>query len=105
MTSPLGPSVSPGLGSGTSRDTPSERNKRLRQMISAGRATLELGASIAEKMGVGLTDAGLKTFTDGEVYCRYSESIRGADLFLIQSVCGNEPEGLTVNDALMELLV
>jgi ribose-phosphate pyrophosphokinase len=78
-------------------------DKRL--MITAGRASLELGASIAEKMGVALTDAGLKTFTDGEVYCRYSESIRGADLFIVQSICGNPKEGLTANDALMELLV
>jgi ribose-phosphate pyrophosphokinase len=78
-------------------------DKRL--MIAAGRASRELGAAIAEKMGVGLTDAGLKTFTDGEVYCRYSESIRGADLFIVQSICGNPREGLTANDALMELLV
>jgi ribose-phosphate pyrophosphokinase len=78
-------------------------DKRL--MITAGRASRELGASIAEKMGVGLTDAGLKTFSDGEVYCRYSESIRGADLFIVQSICGNPREGLTANDALMELLV
>ena len=55
--------------------------------------------------GSGLTDAGLKTFTDGEVYCRYAESIRGADVFIVQSIVGNEPEGVNVNDALMELLV
>jgi ribose-phosphate pyrophosphokinase len=78
-------------------------DKRL--MITAGRASLALGASIAEKMGVGLTDAGLKTFSDGEVYCRYSESIRGADLFIVQSICSNPREGITANDALMELLV
>jgi len=82
---------------------PSGYDKRL--MIAAGRASRELGAAIADKMGVGLTDAGLKTFTDGEVYCRYSESIRGADLFIVQSICGNPREGLTANDALMELLV
>jgi ribose-phosphate pyrophosphokinase len=74
-------------------------------MIAAGRASGELGAKIADKLGVNLIDAGLKTFSDGEVYCRYGESIRGADIFLIQSICGNEAEGLTVNDALMELLV
>ena len=50
-------------------------------------------------------DAGLKTFADGEVYCRYGESIRGADLFIVQSICGSEREGLTPNDALMELLL
>jgi ribose-phosphate pyrophosphokinase len=82
---------------------PSGYNKRL--MITAGRASVALGASIAEKLGVGLTDAGLKTFSDGEVYCRYNESIRGADLFIVQSICGNPREGLTPNDALMELLV
>jgi ribose-phosphate pyrophosphokinase len=76
-----------------------------RLMVAAGRASLELGGKIAEKLGVGLTDAGLKTFADGEVYCRYAESIRGADLFIVQSICGSEREGLTVNDALWELLL
>src|SRR5256885_13176320 len=78
-------------------------DKRL--MVAAGRASEELGARIADKLGVDLIDAGLKTFSDGEVYCRYADSIRGADIFLIQSLAGNEAEGLTVNDALVELLV
>src|SRR5687768_16554097 len=76
-----------------------------RLMVTAGRAGRELGGKIAEKLGVELTDAGLKTFADGEVYCRYQESIRGADLFVVQSICGSEREGLTVNDALWELLL
>jgi ribose-phosphate pyrophosphokinase len=76
-----------------------------RMMVVAGRASRELGSKIAAKLGVGLTDAGLKTFTDGEVYCRYQESIRGADVFIVQSIVGNEVEGVNVNDALMELLV
>jgi ribose-phosphate pyrophosphokinase len=76
-----------------------------RLMVTAGRASRELGGKIAEKLGVELTDAGLKTFADGEVYCRYQESIRGADLFIVQSICGSEREGLTVNDALWELLL
>ena len=78
-------------------------DKRL--MVTAGRASRELGGKIAEKLEVELTDAGLKTFADGEVYCRYEESIRGADLFIVQSICGSEREGLTVNDALWELLL
>ena len=73
-------------------------------MLAPGRASLELGAKIAGRLGVEPTDAGLKTFSDGEVYCRYEESIRGADIFIVQSICGSEREGLTVNDALMELL-
>ena len=76
-----------------------------RLMVTAGRASRELGGKIAERLGVELTDAGLKTFADGEVYCRYEESIRGADLFIVQSICGSEREGLTVNDALWELLL
>jgi ribose-phosphate pyrophosphokinase len=76
-----------------------------RMMVVSGRASRDLGAKIASKLGVGLTDAGLKTFTDGEVYCRYAESIRGADVFIVQSIVGNEPESVNVNDALMELLV
>jgi ribose-phosphate pyrophosphokinase len=76
-----------------------------RLMVTAGRASRELGGKISERLGVDLTDAGLKTFADGEVYCRYADSIRGADLFVVQSVCGSEHEGLTVNDALWELLL
>jgi ribose-phosphate pyrophosphokinase len=76
-----------------------------RLMITAGRASRELGGRIAEKLALELTDAGLKTFADGEVYCRYEESIRGADLFIVQSICASEREGLTVNDALWELLL
>ncbi len=76
-----------------------------RLMVAAGRTSLELGERIASRLGLALTDAGAKTFADGEVYCRYEESIRGADIFLIQSLCNCERAGLTVNDALMELLV
>ena len=46
----------------------------------------------------------LKTFANGEVYCRYEESIRGADVFIVQSTCANEQSGMTPNDALVELL-
>ncbi len=77
-------------------------DKRL--MITAGRASMELGGKIADKLGINLADAGLRTFANGEVYCKYEDSIRGADLFIIQSTCTNEAEGLTANDALMELM-
>jgi ribose-phosphate pyrophosphokinase len=76
-----------------------------RLMLTAGRVSRELGGKIAERLNVEPIDAGLKTFADGEVYCRYAESIRGADLFIVQSMCGSEREGLTLNDALWELLL
>jgi len=87
------------------RPTSIEAADNTRLMVTAGRASQELGASIADRLELSLTDAGLKTFSDGEVYCRYEESIRGADLFILQSIAGSETEGLTVNDALMELLL
>jgi ribose-phosphate pyrophosphokinase len=99
VNKPLETATMPAPGS----SIPAGYSKRL--MITAGRASRELGAKIAERLGVELTDAGLKTFSDGEVYCRYAESIRGADLFVVQSICGSEREGMTVNDALWELLL
>ena len=77
-------------------------DKRL--MIFGGRAHPELTAKIAAKLGISPGPVTLKTFSNGEVYCRYQESIRGADVFLVQSTAANEAAGMTPNDALMELL-
>src|ERR687892_949944 len=81
---------------------PQDYTKRM--MLFGGRASIELAARIAGKLDVDLGQADLRTFADGEVYCRYEESIRGADVFLVQSTAANETEGMTPNDALMELL-
>ena len=78
-------------------------DKRL--MLFAGRSNPELAAKIANKLGVDLGGVTLKTFSNGEVYCRYEESIRGADVFIVQPTCGNPETGITANDALMELLL
>jgi ribose-phosphate pyrophosphokinase len=78
-------------------------SKRL--MVFGGRASMELAARIAGKLDVDLGTVDLRTFSNGEVYCRYGESIRGADVFLVQSTAANEAHGMTPNDALMELLV
>ncbi len=79
-----------------------EYDKRL--MVITGRANPDLAGRIAEKLGVALGGVTLKTFSNGEVYCRFEESIRGADVFLVQPTCGNPETGITANDALMELL-
>ncbi|HEY7619755.1 MAG TPA: ribose-phosphate pyrophosphokinase [Solirubrobacteraceae bacterium] len=81
---------------------PIDYDKRL--MLFSGRANPELAAKIADKLGVDLGPITLKTFSNGEVYCRFEESIRGADVFLIQPTCANPELGLSANDALMELL-
>ena len=80
-----------------------EYGKRL--MLFAGRANPALAARIAGKLSVDLGGVTLKTFTNGEVYCRYEESIRGADVFIVQPMCGNPQTGISTNDSLMELMV
>ena len=75
-----------------------ERGPRKRLMVFAGRSHPELAARIAERIGVELGDIELETFSNGETYCRYGESIRGADVFLVQT--GSEP----VDRNLMELV-
>ncbi len=74
-------------------------------MLFSGRANPELANKIADRLGVDLGPVTLKTFSNGEVYCRFEESIRGADVFIVQPTCGNPANGITANDALMELLV
>jgi ribose-phosphate pyrophosphokinase len=86
-----------------STSLPIEYDKRL--MLFSGRANPELGAKIADKLGVDLGPVTLKTFSQGEVYCRFEESIRGADVFIVQSTSGNGATGISANDALMELLL
>jgi ribose-phosphate pyrophosphokinase len=86
-----------------STSLPIDYDKRL--MLFSGRANPELAARIADKLGVDLGPVKLKTFSSGEVYCRYEESIRGADVFLVQPICANPQTGVTTNDALMELLL
>jgi ribose-phosphate pyrophosphokinase len=81
----------------------SEYSKRL--MLVSGRANPGLAAKIASKLGVALGEMTLKTFANGEVYCRFEESVRGADVFIVQPTCGNSDSGLSANDALMELMV
>ncbi len=82
---------------------PFEYDKRL--MLFAGRANPGLAAAIAGRLGVELGPVTLRTFSAGEVYCRYDESIRGADVFIVQPTCANPMTGVSANDALMELLV
>jgi ribose-phosphate pyrophosphokinase len=85
--------------SATPQDTFVERAPSKRLMLFSGRSNAALGERIAEHLGIRLGDVTLKTFTNGEVYVRYEESIRGADVFLVQS-CSNP-----TNDSLMELLI
>jgi ribose-phosphate pyrophosphokinase len=76
-----------------------ERGPKKRLMVFSGRSHPELATRIADHLGVELGDIELTSFANGESYCRYLESIRGADLFLVQTGC--DP----VDRNLMELLL
>jgi ribose-phosphate pyrophosphokinase len=64
-----------------------ERGPQRRLMVFTGRSHPQLAEDIAEKLGVGLGEIELATFANGETYCRYQESIRGTDVFLVQTGC------------------
>jgi ribose-phosphate pyrophosphokinase len=78
-------------------DGASSSNHRLR--LFSGSAHLELSEEIAELLGVSLGQIHLTTFPDTETHVQIEESIRGADVFIIQ------PTSPPVNENLMELLV
>ena len=68
--------------------------------IYSGSSNRPLAEKIANILGVELSGLTLKQFANGEIYARYDETVRGADVFFIQSVAGEN-----VNDMLMELLI
>jgi ribose-phosphate pyrophosphokinase len=70
-----------------------------RLMLFSGRSNPELAQRIAAQLEMELGRANVKTFANGETYCRYEESIRGADVFIVQTAC--EP----VDRNLVELLI
>ena len=67
--------------------------------IITGNANQELAAKIAEKVGVKLSDCIVTKFSDGEISVNINETVRGCDVFVVQST--NNP----VNQYLMELLI
>ncbi|MDD6024474.1 MAG: ribose-phosphate pyrophosphokinase [Oscillospiraceae bacterium] len=67
--------------------------------IFSANANRPLAEAICQKLGVPMGDSVVKTFADGEVSVSINETVRGCDVFVIQSTC--KP----VNDSLMELLI
>jgi ribose-phosphate pyrophosphokinase len=90
-------------GRNVSGSVPIVTGKKL--MIFSGRANPALAEAIAAKLKIELGHVTLKTFSATEVYCRYEESIRGADVFIVQPMCRNTETGVSANDAIMELLL
>ena len=67
-------------------------------MIFAGTSNLPMAEKIAESIGTELGSLELKRFSDGEIWVKYGENIRGREVFLIQST--NPPA-----ENLIELLI
>lgn len=71
--------------------------------LFAGRSCPELAAKVAAELGVPLGETNVAEFANGEIHCRFSQSIRGDDVFIINTHAAWE--GNSVNDALIEHLV
>jgi len=67
--------------------------------IFTGNANPELAREIADNLGITLGDSVVNTFSDGEIQVKINESVRGADVFVVQ------PFSTPVNDNIMELLI
>src|ERR1700726_1938504 len=70
-----------------------------RLMLFAGRGNDDVSAEIANCLKVPLGSVVLSSFANGELYCRYGESIRGADVLLTQTHCN------PINDRIIEQLI
>src|SRR5438552_869374 len=70
-----------------------------RLILVAGRGHPELSNEVAEHLEIPLGECVLSTFANGEIYCRYGENIRSADVFVFQT------HGGSINDLLMEQLI
>ena len=67
--------------------------------VFAGNSHPELAKQIADILGIKLGDNNVGTFSDGEIFVETNETVRGCDVFIVQST--NDP----VNNNLMELLI
>ncbi len=74
-------------------------NAEKRLMLFSGQGYPELSERIAERLDLELGEVELTRFANGEMHARYLESVRGSEVFIIQSLC--QP----VNRNLMELLI
>ncbi|WP_166970753.1 ribose-phosphate diphosphokinase [Brevibacterium atlanticum] len=68
-------------------------------VLVSGRANPELAEQVAENLGTELLPTDIYNFANGEIYVRYSESVRGSDVFVLQSHCA------PINEWLMEQLI
>jgi ribose-phosphate pyrophosphokinase len=66
--------------------------------IASGRSNVQLAEKVAKNLGMELTPTSIRNFSDGEIWVKYEENVRGVDLFIIQST-------FAPADNIMELLM
>ena len=71
--------------------------------LVAGRNNRALAEEVAQRLSVELGHVSLSEFANGELHCKYGDSIRGADVFIFQGHCSTSD--MSINDALMEQLI
>lgn len=76
-----------------------EITTKKRMQIFTGRGYPAMSKEVADHLGMRLGDVELKDFSNGEIYVRYQENVRGSDVFVIQTHC--EP----INQNIMEQLI
>jgi len=76
-----------------------ESLSKRRLVIVSGRCHPALAQDVADNLGVSLTNANVREFANGEIHCRFDDSVRGAHVFIVQT------HATPVNDAVMEQLI
>ena len=79
--------------------SPKQLDQTKSLMVFAGQGNGDLSSEISECLGVPLGSVVLSSFANGELYCRFGESVRGADVFLLQSHCP------PINDHIFQQLI
>jgi len=67
--------------------------------IISGNSNMLFAESICRNIGLRLSNTDVQTFSDGEISVSLHETVRGSDVFIVQSTC------YPVNDHLMEMLI
>ena len=71
--------------------------------LVSGRLSRPLAEEIAHELDVHLGEPNLGEFANGEINCRFSESVRGTDVFIVQTHAA--ADGRSINDAILEQLI
>lgn len=71
----------------------------MQMQLFSGTANPELAQHMADALAMELGDVGISRFPDGEIFVKFVQNIRGADVFIVQPTC------TPPNETLMELLI